>query len=124
MTRRYKCADGTLINLPVEVEARSFEGSKSATELAERYLDPLGLTQDLVFLVDLYPYYLANTAPSVKGRTMAANVKRYEEETGNQTGIKARPKPNAIVALCRTLPGNADRLADHFAQCQPVLVIV
>lgn len=118
----YTCADGSKIKLPVEVEGRSFQHSASATELEDRHLKPLGLTMDHVSTIDLYPYYLANTADS-GGRSMADNVARYEKETATETAVKPRPPPDAMVALCRALPGNAERIADHFQRCRPALVI-
>lgn len=126
LTRRrvHRCADGkTMINLPFEVEARSFEGSKSAKDLDARYIGPLGLARQPVFLVDLYPYYFANTAVGDNGRSMADNVERYERETNYETAAKRRPKPDDIVDLCRTLPGNAERLANYFQQCRPALIV-
>jgi hypothetical protein len=122
-TQIYTCVDGTKIKVPVAVEARSFEGSASAMDLAARYLDPLRLAPGRVFLIDLYPYYLANTAVGPGGRTMAGNVKRYERETGVTTAITGRPKPDSMIDLCRKLPGNAERLSSHFEQCRPALVL-
>lgn len=123
-TARYTCKDGSAMLLPVEVEARSFEGSKSASELATRYLEPLGLVADDVFLVDLYPYYLANTAGGRKsGRSMWDNVQRYHFDCGGKTAVEGRPNNDSMVERCRNLPGNADRLAHYFDRCRPALVI-
>lgn len=115
--------DGTRIRLPVEVERKSFDGSHSGKELASRYLDPLGLSLDQVFTIDLYPYFLANTATSGGGRSMWDNVQRYQEETGLALAVQGRPEPDAMLERCRTLPGNSERLADWFARCRPRLVI-
>lgn len=125
LTRRavHRCADGTRISVPTEVEQRSFQGSKSALDLAERYLRPLGLSSEEVFTVDLYPYYLANTAVGTDGRSMWSNVQRFESETGLQTAVEGRPPADAMVRLCRELPGNAERLSYYFRECRPALVI-
>lgn len=119
----FTCADGTKIWLPVEVEAQSFQDSASAVELETRHVEPLGLSLEQIFTIDLYPYYLANTAKSESGRSMADNVARYENETSAKTAVKARPDADAMVAMCRPLPGNAERLAFYFETCRPALVI-
>lgn len=122
-TKLYRMKDGTRILLPVEVESRSFAGSHSGKELTSRYLDLLGLSKDQVFTIDLYPYFLANTATSGSGRSMWDNVQRYQKETGLALTVQGRPEPDAMVHLCRTLAGNLERLADGLARCRPQLVI-
>ena len=122
-TKLYKCADGTRINLPVEVEAHTFEGSESASELDRRYLAPLGLTREQILTIDLYPYYFANTAVGRNGRSMWSNVQTFHSEAGLKTAVDGRPKDDEVVRLCRALPGNADRLAHYFRRCRPALVI-
>ena len=64
------------------MEARSFQESASATELSARYLGLLGLKLDEVFTIDLYPYYLANTAVNgTTGRSMWINVQTYRQDS-------------------------------------------
>lgn len=126
VTRRavHQCADGARISVPTEVERRSFEGSQSALEIAERYLEPLGLAPGEFFTVDLYPYYLANTAlTGAGGRSMWTNVQRYEGDTGMRTSVEGRPPADLLVRRCRELPGNAERLAFYFGACRPTLAI-
>lgn len=126
VTRRavHRCADGTRISVPTAVETRSFEGSQSALEIAERYLEPLGLSSHAAFTIDLYPYYLANTAVTgADGRSMWINVQRYERDTNTPTAVEGRPPTDALVRRCRDLPGNAERLAYYFGACRPTLVI-
>jgi hypothetical protein len=120
---RYKCADGATINLPSAVEDGSFEGSKSASELAERYLDLLGLSRTQIFAIDLYPYFLANTDAGKNGRSMWGNVQRFHAEAHLKTAVEGRKQEDEMVRLCRTLPGNAERLAHHMRRCRPALVI-
>lgn len=104
--------EGRAYQLPVEVERTSFEpSSRSGRDLDGRYLEPLGLSRSSVLLVDVWPYYLATTAGR-RGRSMADNVRRYEEVTGVKTAVEARPSPDALLARARELPGNLDRLAD------------
>lgn len=124
-TRRgvYTARNGSRLSLPVEVERRSFEGSRSASELEQLYLKPLGLSFDQLFLIDLYPYCLTNTAEGENGRSTAANVQTYCEETGRQLRLEPRPEPDQMVERCRTLPGNTERLREWFALCAPRLVI-
>ncbi len=109
--------------VPTEVEKHSFEGSSSATELEKKYLAPLKLHENQVFLIDLYPYYLANAAVGKNGRTMWDNVVAYGRETKEELAIRCRPDDDAMVALCRSLNGNKERLSWWFARCKPRLVI-
>jgi hypothetical protein len=109
--------------LPTAVEERSFEGSSSATELEEKYFRPLGLSEARVFLIDLYPYYLANAATGKSGRTMWDNVVAYQEATNEQLAVRCRPDDDEMVEWCRKLEGNRERLAWWFARCQPRLAI-
>lgn len=109
--------------VPTAVERTSFEGSASAKELREKYLMPLGLSEDEVFLIDLYPYYLANVAVGVKGRSMADNVKSYRLAERKRIAVKRRPGDDAMVRWCRELPGNLERLSWWFDRCDPRLVI-
>jgi hypothetical protein len=120
---RYKCIDGATINLPSAVEERSFEGSKSAMELVGRYLDPLGLSRARVLALDIYPYFLANTHVGKNGRSMWDNVQRFHAEAGVKTAVEGREPEDEMVRLCRTLPGNAERLAHYMRRCRPALVV-
>jgi hypothetical protein len=122
-TEIFELKDGTKIPIPVEVERRSFVGSSSAQEIDERYLRNLGITRDDVFCVDLYPYFLANTAVAESGRSMWDNVEMYAKATGEPIAIKPRPRADDMLRLCRELRGNAGRLADFFARCQPRLLL-
>ena len=103
------------INVPVAVEKTSFEPtSSSGREIDDRYLGPLGLSRSDVFLIDMMPYFLANTAKSGdKHRSMWDNVQSYERVTGEQTAIRPRPHPDDLLAECRAMPGNLDRLASE-----------
>ena len=76
-----------------------------------------------MFITDLMPYYLANTARSSSGQSMADNVELYEASAGVQTGIRRRPRPKELVQLASDLPGNLDRLRDYFGACRPQLVL-
>ncbi len=105
--------DGGVYQLPVDVERTSFEpNSRSGRDLDTRYLKPLGLVRNAILITDLWPYYLATTAVSDNGHSMADNVKRYEEATGVKTAVEPRPTPDALLERARELPGNLDRLAD------------
>lgn len=121
--RHFTVGDVRMV-LPTAVERRSFEaGSASGAKLDDNYLAPLGLTRDDVFITDVMPYYLANTTRSTSGRSMADNVRIYEETTGERTGIVPRPTPAKLVSLASEMPGNLDRLRDYFGRCQPRLVL-
>ncbi len=109
--------------LPFEVEARSFEGSRSAAELETKFLAPLGLDPSKVFLIDRYPYCLANAARGASGRTMWDNIVAYQEVTKEDLAIRCRPSLDEMVDWCRDLPGNEERLAHWFGCCKPRLVI-
>ena len=117
--------DGTRMNLPVEVERESFaSGSASGAEVDQHYLAPLGLKREDVFIFDLVPYYLANTTVNrSSGRSMADNVRLYEQATGETTGIAARPAGEDFLSIVREMPGNLDRLADYIDRCQPRLLL-
>ena len=112
------------MNLPVQVERTSFEDGVSASgrDLDDNYLAPLGLTRDQVLLLDLLPYFLANTRGK-RGRTMADNLKRYERLKGEQLGIDARPSPAKTVQMAREMPGNLARLADILGRGQPEVLL-
>jgi hypothetical protein len=119
---RFKSKDGTRL-VPVEVESHSFCGSASAHEIDSKYLRSLNLTREQVFMIDLYPYYLATTAKSgERGRTMWDNIVAYTAEHGS-VAVQRRPDADEMVEWCRTLPGNAERLAYWFARCRPAIVI-
>jgi hypothetical protein len=113
------------MNLPVEVERESFApGSASGAEVERNYLEPLGLSRGEVFIFDLVPYYLANTTVNRNsGRSMADNVRHYEQATGETTGIAARPSGEDFLALVREMPGNLDRLAVYLDKCRPRLLL-
>lgn len=101
---------GVRMNLPVEVERRSFDVvSASGHEIDARYLGPLGLSRDDVLLVDLLPYFLANVRGS-KGRTMWDNLRRFERSAGVSLRIEPRPPPAALVEQAQSMPGNVERL--------------
>lgn len=109
--------------LPAQVEATTFEpGSASGAEMEEHFLSPLGLTRDTVRMLDVFPYFLANTSRGKSGRSMADNVAAFEKEHGITTGIQARPVPAAMVELARELPGNESRLRHYFQQGPPTLL--
>jgi hypothetical protein len=119
---RFVSKDGVRL-VPVEVERNSFCGSASAGEIDGKYLAPLNLTRQQVFLIDLYPYYLATTAKSGKtGRTMWDNIAAYSREK-EHVAVRRRPADDEMIKWCRTLPGNRERLAWWFQRCQPRLVI-
>ncbi len=110
-----KSVGGKVLNLPLEVERRSFEEtSRSGRDLDEHYLKPLGLTREMVYLVDMMPYFLANTAVGKSGRSMAENIRLYDRQqpAGRKLGIEPRAEPDALIDRCRTMRGNRGRL-DH-----------
>jgi len=115
---------GQAMNLPVEVERTSFEHgvSESGRQIDDNYLTPLGLTRDLVLLLDLLPYFLANTR-GPKDHTMADNLRLYEGLTGETLGIEARLPAAKMIKMAREMPGNLDRLRDYLGRCQPKLVL-
>jgi len=114
---------GTRMWLPTQVERHSFaQGSASGAEIDTHYLDPLGLSRASVRLLDLLPYYFANTTKSTSGRSMADNVAAYERATGQRTGIQARPNETTLVRLATEMPGNLDRLRHTLAQGAPRLL--
>lgn len=117
--------EGGTINLPVAVEATSFEtGSSSGKEIDAAYLTPLGLTRADALFLDMFPYYFANTAASGKGgRTMWDNVETYHRLSGLTTAVEPRPAPDELLARCRTMPGNLDRLAAQLGAHPRRLVI-
>lgn len=122
--KRIFTIDGVRMTLPTEVEGRSFEtGSASGAEIDANYLLPLGLSRREVFITDMMPYFLANTTRSSSGRSMADNVRLYEQSTRVETGIQPRPSPAKLVKLAGDLPGNIGRLRDYFGQCQPLLLL-
>jgi len=105
---------GHTMNLPVQVERTSFEHgvSESGKHLDDNYLKPLGLTRDDVLLIDLLPYFLANTRGK-KGHTMADNIRLFESLTGEALDIEARQSPAKMVNLAREILGNVDRLRKY-----------
>jgi hypothetical protein len=114
---------GTAFVLPVAVEEESFApASKSGQEFDEHYLRPLGLARRDVLVTDLVPYFLANTTKSTSGRSMADNVRMFEEATGRRTGIDVRPSPRELVRLARAMPGNLERLGEYARRCSPRLL--
>lgn len=114
---------GTRINLPVEVEAVSFDPvSASGAEIDDNYLRPLGLTRADVLITDLVPYFLANTTVSKSGRSMADNIRLFEAATVTKTGIEVRPPGEELLGLAREMPGNLDRLAEIVGRARPRLV--
>lgn len=117
--------DGTPMNLPVEVEAVSFDpGSASGAEIDDNYLKPLGLTRDDVFIFDLVPYYMSNVTKNRNtGRSMADNVRAYEEAEETFTGIVTRPTGEDFLRYVTDLPGNLDRLRNYLETCQPKLLL-
>lgn len=122
--KRIVDVDGVRMTLPTEVEGRSFEaGSASGGEIDDNYLHPLGLSRADVFISDLLPYFLANTTKSKSGRSMADNVRMYEQSTGAETGIQSRPTPAKLLKLAADMPGNLDRLGDYLGRCRPRLVL-
>ncbi len=113
------------MNLPLAVERTSFEpGSQSGKYLDEHYLEPLGLDRGQVFLLDMMPYFMANTASSGKdGRSMWDNIRHYQEVTGEQLAVKPRPVPEKLLGECRSMPGNPERLVEYFGRCRPELLL-
>lgn len=116
---------GRLMNLPVAVERTSFESgvSKSAMDLDVRYLGPLALERSDVLLLDLMPYFLANTRKGENGRTMADNLRDCERLTGENLGIEVRPTSDDVVRLARSMPGNLDRLAWYIRRSSARLLL-
>ena len=41
------------------------------------------------------------------------NVQTYERLSGEQTAVRPRPVPDDLLAECRALPGNVERLTDE-----------
>ena len=117
--------NGTRMNLPTEVEAESFDpASASGAEIDDNYLTPLGLKRPTVLITDLVPYFLANTSVSAgSGRSMADNIRIYEEAYGASTGIERRPQGEAFLNLARVMAGNVERLTDIVSRCRPALVL-
>lgn len=108
---------GKRMNLPVQVERRSFEEgvSASARDLDSLYLGPLGLTRSDVLIMDMMPYFLANTRKT-NGRCMADNIADYERMTGAQLLIPPRPSAPSLVRLANTMPGNVERLQSYLGR--------
>lgn len=120
---RQVTVSATRINLPVEVEAASFDAaSASGAEIDDNYLGPLGITRADALITDLVPYFLANTTESASGRSMADNIQLYENATGTKTGITPRPDGDGLLELARKMPGNLDRLSDIVGHTRPKLV--
>ena len=112
------------MNLPDRVERVSFEPgiSASSNHLDRVYLDPLGLSRKQVLLFDLMPFFLANTR-STGGRSMAGNVRAYEEQTRRLLGIEPRPPETELVRLARSMPGNVARLENILARSAARLLL-
>ena len=122
--KRTFSVNGTRMTLPTAVEARSFDaGSASGAEIDDNYLAPIGLDRARVFITDMMPYYLANTSTSSSGRSMADNIRHFEQASGRTTGVQPRPPSGELVRLASTLPGNLDRLSSYFAACRPRVVL-
>lgn len=115
---------GKRMNLPGQVERTSFElgVSASAKEIDTLYLEPLAITRDDVLMIDVMPYFLANTRKT-KGRSMADNIREYERLTGQELEIEARPPERQLVELARTMPGNLARIADYLTRSRPRLLL-
>jgi hypothetical protein len=115
---------GVPLMLPLAVEEESFApSSASGAELEAQYLAPLGLARHDVLVTDMMPYFLANTTKSASGRSMADNIRLFEEATGELTGIERRPPPAALVQCARELPGNIERLRSYVARCRPRVIL-
>jgi len=111
-------------NLPVQVERTSFQSgvSESGKHLDAIYLEPLGLARNDVLLLDLLPYFLANTRVQ-KGRTMADNIRLFESLNGDILGIEPRLSPSKMVRLSREMPGNVDRLREYLGKVRLLLTL-
>lgn len=121
---RVQSVGGVRLSLPMAVEAESFDPrSASGAEIDDNYLAPLGLSRADVLITDLVPYFLANTTPSKSGRSMADNIRLYEQATGRNTGVQARPSPEDLIRLAREMPGNVERLREILGRCSPALVL-
>lgn len=117
--------DGKQMNLPKDVENESFApGSESGAVLEEHYLRELGLARTQVLIVDMLPYYLANTTKNKSsGRSMADNFLAWEREAGIRSGVEARPTPKDLVRLARNMPGNLARLEDFLTRAPRHLML-
>lgn len=102
------------LKLPTAVERFSFEpSSRSGGDLDRLYLGPdlLDLSRSECLMVDLMPYFFANTSKGKAGeRCMWENVRLYCELTGETTAIQERPSEDELLKLCREMPGNQERL--------------
>jgi hypothetical protein len=117
--------DGIRLKLPVEVEARSFDPtSRSGGDLDRFYLEPLGVVRTKLQIVDLIPYFFANTAKDkTSGRSMWDNIQEYERITGIKTSVEPRPSEDDLINLCRTMAGNKGRLTEYLGQGNLKLLI-
>jgi hypothetical protein len=113
------------LKLPVEVEERSFDPqSRSGHDLDKLYLSPLHLGRENCLILDLMPYFFANTAKdSDSGRSMWDNVQQYVGLTGVATVIAPRPAEDELLKLCKSMPGNEARLGHYLGRPSLKLLI-
>jgi hypothetical protein len=108
---QHATVNGQAVKLPVAVERTSFDPhSKSGEDLFTKYLRPLGLARQSVLLLDLWPYFLANTRRESGRKSLADSIREYEAVTGHKTAVEARPTGNELLSRIRSAPGNLDRL--------------
>jgi hypothetical protein len=117
--------NGMTLKLPVEVESHSFESSsRSGGDLDIKYFNLLGIARDDVLMLDLVPYFFANTSKAkVSSRSMWENIQVYTQLTGEKTAVQPRPAEDDLLQLCRTMPGNMDRLAEYLSSPELQLLI-
>ena len=110
--------EGKKMPVPVAVERESFaEGSASGKHLRVHYLEPMGVTWNDVLTMDMAPYFMANTSLSKSSRrSMWDNVCIYGKATGEAMAVIPRPPPNELVEMCKTMPGNRERLTHYMAE--------
>ena len=67
--------------------------------------------------MDMAPYFMANTSVSrSSGRSMWDNVCIYSKEEKRELAVIPRPTPNELVEMCRTMPGNRERLTQYMME--------
>ena len=110
--------EGQRMPVPIAVERESFaEGSASGKHLRVHYLEPMGVTWEDVRTMDMAPYFMANTSMSKSsGRSMWDNVCIYSKEEKRELAVIPRPTPNELVEMCRTMPGNRERLTQYMTE--------
>lgn len=121
----WELVEGQRIRLPIAVEPTSFHpDSRNGAMLAENLLRPLGLSREELYLLDMFPYYLASTGMDRRtGHSLWQTVQWFSRRRKVKHAVRPRPGPGDLLRWCREKPGYQERLRELLGSCAPGLVI-